>query len=65
LTGVNETVLKVMKRTHLLEKIGHDHIYHTPEQAIRKGYSLSHRDSSEKDCPLLAISRAENSSMEG
>ena len=27
-SGVNESVLKVIKRTHLLEKIGDDHIYH-------------------------------------
>lgn len=65
LSGVNETVLKVMKRTHLLEKIGQDHIYHTPEQAISRVYSDAHRDATEKDCPLSSVGKAENLSMEG
>jgi anti-anti-sigma factor len=57
LSGVNESVLKVIRRTHLFEKIGQDHMYHTPEQAISRVYSSSHRDTTEKDCPLLAICR--------
>jgi len=57
LSGVNEAVLKVMKRTHLYEKIGPDHFYHTPEQAISKVYSISHKGSTEKDCPLLSVCR--------
>jgi SulP family sulfate permease len=58
LSGLNETVLKVIKRTHLFEKIGQDHMYHTPEQAIRTVYNVSHKDTTEKDCPLLAVCRA-------
>ena len=54
LSGVNETVLKVMRRTHLLEKIGLDHIFHTPEQAIRAIYHVTHKDSIEKECPLVS-----------
>ncbi len=55
LSGVNEEVLKVMKRTHLLEKIGQDHIYHTPEQAINKIYPGAHKGATEKACSLLAV----------
>ncbi|MEW6067443.1 MAG: SulP family inorganic anion transporter [Nitrospirota bacterium] len=51
-SGVNESVMKVMKRTHLLEKIGQDHIYHTTEQAISKIYHITHKDIIEK-CPLV------------
>jgi len=58
LSGLNETVLKVIKRTHLFEKIGQDHMYHTPEQAIRTVYNVSHKDTTEKNCPLLAVCRA-------
>jgi len=54
LSGVNETVLKVMRRTHLLEKIGQDHIFHTPEEAIRAIYHVAHKDSTEKECPLIS-----------
>jgi anti-anti-sigma factor len=54
LSGVNETVLKVMRRTHLLEKIGQDHLFHTPEQAIKAIYHVTHKDSTEKECPLVS-----------
>ena len=53
-SGINETVLKVLKRTHLFEKIGQDHIYHTPEQAISTIYPITHKEATEKECPLLA-----------
>ena len=52
--GVNESVLKVLKRTHLLEKIGQDHLYHSPEQAISKIYPGAHKEATEKECPLAA-----------
>jgi len=53
-SGINESVLKVLKRTHLLEKIGQDHLYHTPEQAINKIYPIAHKEATEKECPLAA-----------
>ena len=52
--GVNESVMKVLKRTHLLEKIGQDHLYHTAEQAIHKIYPGAHKEATEKECPLAA-----------
>jgi sulfate permease, SulP family len=55
LSGVNEAVLKVMKRTHLLEKIGQDHIYSTPEQAVSEIYPVAHKGATEKACPLMAV----------
>ncbi len=54
-SGVNEEVLKVLKRTYLLEKIGHDHIYHTKEQAISKIYPITHKEATEKECPLITV----------
>jgi MFS superfamily sulfate permease-like transporter len=51
--GINESVMSVIKRTHLLEKIGQDHIYTSLEKAIADIYPLAHRESSEKECPLL------------
>lgn len=54
---INEAVLKVLRRTHLLEKIGQDHIYPTIEQAIHAVYKASHRETAEKDCPLIAVCR--------
>lgn len=57
LSGVNEAVLKVIKRTHLLEKIGQDHIYHTKEEAITKVYPVAHKETTEKECPFVAFCR--------
>ncbi len=34
LSGVNETVMEVLKRTYLREKIGEDHIFPTMEKAV-------------------------------
>ncbi|MEW6586524.1 MAG: STAS domain-containing protein, partial [Nitrospirota bacterium] len=57
LSGVNESVMAVLKRTHLLEKIGQDHIYATQEQAVTGVYPGSHKETTEKECPLLAVCR--------
>ncbi len=58
LCGVNESVLKVLKRTHLLEKIGQDHIFNAPEQAINKVFPIAHKEATEKECPLLTDSKS-------
>ncbi len=55
LSGVNESVLKVFKRTHLLEKIRTDHIYPTMEKAICAIHDHTHKDGHEKDCPLTTV----------
>jgi len=55
LSGVNESVLKVFKRTHLLEKIRLDHIYPTMERAICAIHDHTHEDGHEKDCPLTTV----------
>jgi SulP family sulfate permease len=57
LSGVNETVWKVLKRTHFPEKIGEDHFYPTMEQAISAIVPLTHQGKQEENCPLLAVCR--------
>jgi SulP family sulfate permease len=57
LSGVNETVMGVLRRTHLPEKIGENHIYATMEKAINAVHPESHRTSSELACPLLTVCR--------
>ncbi|MFY9941107.1 MAG: SulP family inorganic anion transporter [Desulfobacterales bacterium] len=54
-SGVNESVMKVFKRTHLLAKIGTDHIFATMERAIAAIHADAHRDSTEKACPLVTV----------
>ena len=53
LSGVNEEVMKVINRTHFLEKIGEDHLFPTMESAITANYTKTHRDGKEEKCPLL------------
>ncbi|MDL1958113.1 MAG: SulP family inorganic anion transporter [Deltaproteobacteria bacterium] len=56
-SGVNESVIKVLERTYLLEKIGEDHIYSTLEIAIRAIHPHEHVDDVDKTCPLTDVCR--------
>jgi len=56
-SGVNETVMNVFKNTHLLEKIGTDHIYSTMEKAVCSVYDQTHTDNTEEMCPLRTVCR--------
>jgi len=53
--GVNETVMAVLERTHLIEKIGRDHIYSTMEKAICAVHDTAHKKSEENQCPLTNV----------
>ncbi len=56
-SGLNRSVLKVLKQTHLIVKIGEDHIYPTIENAINAVHEITHRGGEEKDCPLTTVCR--------
>ena len=55
LSGVNESVLSVMKRTHLYEKIGAEHIFPTQAAAVESVHAQAHTGSDEKACPLISV----------
>ncbi len=55
LSGVNESVLRVLQRTHLDAKIGDDHIFPTMERAIEAIHDHTHQNSTEADCPLKTV----------
>ena len=55
LSGVNESVMKVLERTHLTAKIGRDHLYPTMEKAISSLYDEAHQSGKESVCPLLSV----------
>lgn len=55
LSGINESVMRVLKRTHLLEKIGEDHLYASAEQALCAIHEKSHEHSAEDRCPLTNV----------
>ncbi len=55
ISGVKEDVLLLMKRTHLYEKIGDDHIFPTQAAAIAAIFDKAHKGSDEKECPLVTV----------
>ena len=57
-SGVNESVMTVLKRTHLFEKIGYQNFFPTMEKAIATIHKSAHIGSTEKECPLLKVCRA-------
>ncbi len=55
ISGLNDSVLDVMRRTHLYEKIGEDHLFRNVDKALEKIHEPAHRNSQEKECPLLTV----------
>lgn len=55
--GINENVMKVLKRTHLLEKIGMNNIFPTMENALCRVSEAAHRGGDEENCPLVTVCR--------
>jgi len=56
-SGINETVMSVLRRTHMLEKIGARHIFPTMEKAICSVHEIAHKDGAEPLCPLTTVCR--------
>jgi len=54
-SSIHEPVMAVLRRTHLLYKIGEDHIYPTLKQAIRAIHKQTHKGGSETHCPLTTV----------
>lgn len=54
-SGMNETVMAVLRRSHLLAKIGEDHIYPGMDEAVRDVHARTHRDEKESSCPLKTV----------
>ena len=55
LSGVNETVMEVLKRTHFMAKIGEENVFSTMEKAIENVYDRTHKQSEETVCPLKTV----------
>jgi SulP family sulfate permease len=52
---IKESVLDTMKRTHLLAKIGEDHVFPLASTAIAAIHQQAHFDSKEEACPLVTV----------
>lgn len=57
LSGVNESVRAVLRRTHLLEKIGREHLYTISSRAITLVHQRVHEgnESSMAECPMTVL----------
>ncbi|MBE9502605.1 MAG: SulP family inorganic anion transporter [Proteobacteria bacterium] len=55
LSGVNESVMSVLKRTYLLEKIGEGNIFSNTERAIFAVHDKVHKGSDKGLCPLSIV----------
>ena len=53
--GIHEDVGKVLRKTHLLAKIGEDHIYPSINKAIKAIHKQTHKGGDEKNCPLTTV----------
>jgi MFS superfamily sulfate permease-like transporter len=54
-SGLNERVIDTLRRSHLSEKIGKDHIFMTVTQAVESIWARTHEDSEEAACPLIHV----------
>jgi SulP family sulfate permease len=54
-SGFNEDVVDTLKRSHLYEKIGQDHIFITLVQAVDSIWPSIHKNSDETSCPLVHV----------
>lgn len=50
--GLEDHVVDVLRRSHLLARIGEDRLFATAEQAIATLYEPSHRSGRDPDCPF-------------
>lgn len=60
MSGVNDTVLAILTRSGLLDKLGRDHLYANMEQALCSVHANTHRESTETRCPLTTACRLQN-----
>jgi SulP family sulfate permease len=54
-SGVNESVMQVLERTHLIERIGRNRIFPTIERAVRAVHRDAHVNGRETSCPLSSV----------
>ena len=54
-SGFNDSILDVLRRTHLYDRIREDHLFRNVAFAIDSIYASSHQNSNERDCPLMKV----------
>jgi MFS superfamily sulfate permease-like transporter len=59
-SGLKDSVIDVLKRTHLYEEIGEDHMFPTQSAAVQAIHAKAHENAQEEECPLLRVCRKVN-----
>lgn len=54
-SGLNDSVLDVMRRTGLLARIGEENLYRNATRAIESIWESAHQNSTEEQCPLKVV----------
>ena len=54
-SGLSDDILDVLKRAHLYDLIGEDHVFSTQAQAVAAIYTTAHAGSNEVDCPFRTV----------
>jgi len=55
ISGLNDSVIDVMKRTMLYEKIGEDHLFRNAARALEAIHDKAHHTTDESLCPLFKV----------
>ncbi|MDA9762213.1 SulP family inorganic anion transporter, partial [Desulfobacterales bacterium] len=55
LCGVNDSVMAVLEHTHLVAKVGRDHIYPNSYTAVRSIHEKTHKNNEAENCPLKNV----------
>ncbi|MBU0983891.1 MAG: STAS domain-containing protein, partial [candidate division Zixibacteria bacterium] len=55
ISGLNDGVIDVMRRTLLYDKIGEDHLFRNASRALEAIHDEAHRNSDENPCPLFKV----------
>lgn len=63
LSGVNDSVMAALARTHLNAKIGEDHFFLNMQSAINAIHAQTHAGGDEENCPLKTVVTTSNGRM--
>ncbi len=53
--GLSDDVLDVLKRSHLLDRIGAENVFATEVRAVAAVYAAAHREGDEEQCPYRGV----------
>ena len=54
-SALKDDIIDALKRAHLYEFIGENHVFSTQAQAVAAIYATAHAESTETDCPLRVL----------